>query len=71
MLRLCSDSSRSYPGRPARFAALWGAAPVMATYRETVQESAEAIVGARKQAWQSRERLTPPKGRTQRREDPL
>jgi len=50
MLRLCSKSSRSYPGRPARFAALWGAAPVMAICREIGQESADALVGAWKQA---------------------
>jgi len=50
MLRLHSHSSRSYPGRPARFATPPGVAPVMATCRWTGQESAEAIVGARKQA---------------------
>jgi hypothetical protein len=74
MLRLHSQSSRPYPGRPARFAPPLGVAPVMATCRGTGQESAEAIVGARKQARrkeESRERLTPPKGRTQRREEPL
>ncbi len=83
MLRLHSHSSRSYtpqggtkksPGRPARSAPLSGVAPVMATCRGTGQESAEAIVGARKQARRKEknwERLTPPKGRTQRREEPL
>jgi len=50
MLRLHSHSSRSYPGRPARFATPLGVAPVMATCRGTGQESAEAIAGARKQA---------------------
>jgi hypothetical protein len=51
-----------------------GVAPGMATCRGTGQESAEATVGARKQARKkekSRERLTPPKGQTQRREEPL
>ena len=71
MLRLHSHSSRSYPGRPARSATPWGVAPVMATCSGTDQESAEAIVGARKQARKYRERLTPPKGRTQRKEEPL
>jgi len=74
MLRLHSHSSRSYPGRPARSAPPPGGAPGMATCRGTGQESAEAIVGARKQARRkekNRERLTPPKGRTQRREEPL
>jgi len=74
MLRLHSHSSRSYPWRPARFATPLRVAPVMATCRGTGQESAEATVGARKQARRkekSRERLTPPKGRTQRREEPL
>ena len=74
MLRLHSHSSRSYPGRPARFATPLVVAPDMATCRGTGQESAEAIVGARKQARRkekNRERLTPPKGRTQRREEPL
>jgi len=74
MLRLHSHSSRSYPGRPARFATPLGVAPVMATWRRAGQESAEAILGERKQARRkekSRERLTPPKGRTQRREEPL
>ena len=74
MLRLHSHSSRSYPGRPARFAPPSGVAPGMATCRGTGQESAEAIVDARKQARRKEknwERLTPPKGRTQRREEPL
>ncbi len=54
MLRLHSHSSRPYPGRPARFAPPLGVAPVMATCRGTGQESAEAIVGARKQARRKR-----------------
>ena len=54
MLRLHSDSSRSYPGRPARLATSPGVAPVMATCRGIGQESAEAIVGARKQARRKR-----------------
>ena len=74
MLRLHRDSSRSYPGRPARLATPLGVATVMVTCRGTGQESAEAILGERKQARRkekSRERLTPPKGRTQRREEHL
>jgi hypothetical protein len=48
MPRLCSKSSRSYPGRPARLATLCegGCASCMATCGMTGQESAEAIVGA-------------------------
>jgi len=46
MLRLHSESSRSYPGRPVRRAVAVLAAPCMATCREIGQESAEAIVGA-------------------------
>jgi hypothetical protein len=46
MLRLCSESSRSYPGRPVRRAVAVLAAPCMATCRVIGQESAEAIVGA-------------------------
>jgi len=38
MLRLHSQTSRSYPGRPARFASPLGVAPVMATCRGTGQE---------------------------------
>jgi len=45
MLRLCSNSSRPYPGRPARHA-VHGAAPRAATHSVTRQESAEVIVGA-------------------------
>ena len=45
MLRLCSESSRSYPGRSAWLAVL-GTAPIMATCSVTRQKSAEAIVGA-------------------------
>ena len=52
MLRLHSHSSRSYPGRPVRSATPSGVAPVMETCRGTGQESAEAIVDARKQARQ-------------------
>jgi len=55
MLRLHNHSSRSYPGRPARFAPSSGVVPVMATCRGTGQESAEAIVGVgscHKAAWQ-------------------
>ncbi len=81
MLRLCSDSSRSYPGRSVRIAvpdawvcALHGNMP------GTGQKSAEAIVGAdavplRLDGWkQARHRepgrLTPPKGRTKNGEEP-
>jgi len=56
MLRLHSHSSRSYPGRPARFATPLVVAPDMATCRGTGQESAEAIVGARKQARRKEEK---------------
>jgi hypothetical protein len=66
MLRLHSHSSRSYPGRPARFAPPLGVAPVMATCRGTGQESAEAIVGARKQARQAGKDL--PRRRAEHRE---
>ncbi|MFC1816964.1 hypothetical protein ACFL0M_13750 [Thermodesulfobacteriota bacterium] len=45
MPRLCSDSSRPYPGRPARHAVLW-TAPIMATCSVIRQKSAAAIVGA-------------------------
>lgn len=54
MLRLCSDSSRSYtpqggtilsPGRPA-WHAVQRTAPVAVTHSVTRQESAEVIVGA-------------------------
>ena len=45
MLRLCSESSRPYPGRPVRQAA-FKAAPCVATCRVIGQESAEVIVGA-------------------------
>jgi hypothetical protein len=49
MLRLCSDSSRSYPGRLVRLCRFrcLEAAPCMATCRVTGQKSAEAIVGDR------------------------
>ena len=46
MLRLHSERSRSYPGRPARHAAIFPAALCVATCRVFEQESAEAIVGA-------------------------
>jgi len=48
MLRLHSERSRSYPGRPARHAAVVTAALCVATAtcRVFEQESAEAIVGA-------------------------
>jgi len=45
MLRLCSESSRPYPGRSAWLAVLW-TAPIMATCSVTRQKSAAAIVGA-------------------------
>jgi hypothetical protein len=46
MPRLCSKSSRSYPGRPVRHAVLLcGTAPCAATLKVTGQESAEVIVG--------------------------
>ncbi len=44
MPRLCSESSRSYPGRSAWHAAQW-AAPVAATQPVIRQKSAEVIVG--------------------------
>ena len=46
MLRLCSKSSRSYPGRPVRHAVRILTAPDAATYRVIGQESAEIILGA-------------------------
>ena len=47
MLRLCSDSSRSYPGRSVRIAVpdTWGCA-LHGNMPGTGQKSAEAIVGA-------------------------
>jgi len=79
MLRLCSDSSRSYPGRSASHA-------LRNEERGTVkvavmeQKSAKAIVGAgrRFQAIKRLETspveqpgsLTPPKGRTKKGEEP-
>lgn len=47
MLRLCSDSSRSYPGRSVRIAVpdTWGCA-LHGNMPSTGQKSAEAIVGA-------------------------
>ena len=46
MLRLCSDSSRSYPGRSARIAApdVWGCA-LHGNMPGIGQKSAKAIVG--------------------------
>jgi hypothetical protein len=44
MLRLCSNSSRPYPGRPALQASQWEARWV-ATPTVIEQESAAAIVG--------------------------
>jgi hypothetical protein len=46
MLRLCSKSSRSYPGRPVRHAVRILTAPDAATYRVIGQGSAEVILGA-------------------------
>jgi len=46
MLRLCSKSSRSYPGRPVRHAVRILTAPNAATYRVIGQESAEVMLGA-------------------------
>ena len=46
MLRLCSESSRSYPGRPVRHAVRILTAPDAATYRVIGQESAEVMLGA-------------------------
>ena len=43
MLRLCSHSSRPYPGRSVWIAVLW-TAPIMATCSVTRQKSAAAIV---------------------------
>jgi len=47
MLRLCSDSSRSYPGRSVRIAVpdIWGCA-LHGNMPGIGQKSAEAIVGA-------------------------
>ncbi len=47
MLRLCSDSSRSYPGRSVRIAVLlyWGCA-LHGNMPGIGQKSAKAIVGA-------------------------
>lgn len=44
MPRLCSKSSRPYPGRPVR-RAVFQTAPVAATQPVIGQESAEVIVG--------------------------
>ena len=60
MLRLCGDSSRSYPGRSVRLAALW-AAPRMATLRVTGQKSAEVIVGEGETSCGPENRRTPPR----------
>jgi hypothetical protein len=46
MLRLCSESSRSYSGRFARHAVRILTAPDAAMYWVTGQESAEVILGA-------------------------
>ena len=46
MLRLCSKSSRSYPGRPVRHAVRILTASDTATYRVIEQESAEVMLGA-------------------------
>ena len=50
MPRLCSESSRSYPGRPDRHAAILAALSA-ATRRVTGQESAEVIVGEGRRLW--------------------
>ena len=74
MLRLCSESSRSYPGRPARRgvgvfdSALYGNMQVDrggVSRGHTRREETSPV------KWKSRERLTPPKGQTQRREEHL
>ena len=44
MLRLCSDSSRSYPGRSVRVAVLWDCA-LHGNMPDIGQKSAKAIVG--------------------------
>jgi hypothetical protein len=81
MLRLCSDSSRSYPGRSVRVAApdTWVCA-LHGNMPGIGQKSAEAIVGVgrRFQAIKRLETspveqsgsLTPPKGRTKKGEEP-
>jgi len=46
MLRLCSHSSRSYPGRPVPHAIFFLMARLLVTAAVMGQESAEAIVGA-------------------------
>jgi hypothetical protein len=79
MLRLCSHSSRSYPGRSVRIAApdTWVCA-LHGNMSGIGQKSAEAIVGVGrcrqrygnwKQARQSPGSLTPPKGRTKKGEE--
>ncbi len=74
MLRLCSDSSRSYPGRPARLgveisdSAMYGN---MQGDRAGVSRGHSRREETSPAKCKSRERLTPPKGRTQRREEPL
>ena len=48
MLRLCSKSSRSYPGRPVRHAVRILTASDAATYRVIGQESAGVICRRRR-----------------------
>jgi len=74
MLRLHSHSSRPYPGRPARLGVgVFGSA----MYGNMQGDQAGVSRGHSRREETSpakrknRERLTPPKGRTQRREEPL
>jgi hypothetical protein len=80
MLRLCSDSSRSYPGRSVRIAVpdTWGCA-LHGNMPGIGQKSAKAIVGVGRRPLAigrletspvSRESLTPPKGRTKKGGEP-
>jgi hypothetical protein len=74
MLRLHRDSSRSYPGRPARLGVVFCDS---ARHGDTECDRAGVSRGHTRREetspvkWKSRERLTPPKGQTQRREEHL
>jgi len=61
MLRLCSESSRSYPGRPVRRAVAVLTAPRMATCRVIGQESAacQGVAQRAKTEGHSRRRTLP------------
>ena len=74
MLRLCSESSRSYPRRSARLgvrvfdSAMYGN---MQGDRAGVSRGHSRREETSPAKWKSLERLTPPKGQTQRREEQL